>query len=280
MKNTISIRKTAIRDILARQREYWNTLGQAIPDDVAANHWVTAEGRPLAGELFSEIAEFLANEFLAGKEAGSVLEVGCGNGLILKRLSDWAGDGWHFYGVDLSEAMLARTVAERATLYCTDATSIPCPDRSIDLVYLHSVVQYFETEEYLGRVIAECSRLLKLGGALCLMDVPIKWYMDLMSSDHWISRLKRGAKKAAPRVAQAWSRLAPARARGYEKVGSQTLCVPLFQGLYVDPDYFQRYESAFEKISIEIQRFPSKHVSYRKFRFNIALRGKRETGSA
>jgi SAM-dependent methyltransferase len=271
----MNIRNTAILEVLARQREYWNTLGTGIHDDVAVNHTVTAKNRPVTGVLFSEIAEFLEVEFLSGKHAGSVLEVGCGNGLILKCLSDRMGDGWRFYGADLSEAMLARSVAERATLYCTDATSIPCQDSFFDLVYLHSVVQYFETEEYLGKVISELFRVLKTGGTLCLMDVPVKWYVDVMSSQRWTSRLKRGLKRALPRIAAAWSRMAPAKARGAERIGSQTLCVPIFNGLYVDPDYFRRYESAFEKITIEIQRFPSKPVLYRKFRFNIAMLGKR-----
>jgi ubiquinone/menaquinone biosynthesis C-methylase UbiE len=149
---------------LGAQVEYWNNMARCVADEVAVNHWVDEQNRPVDKGLFSEVADYLVAGFLKGKTRGSVLEIGCGNGLILKELSERLPHEWNLYGCDISQEMLNKAVLKEATYVCSDARNIPLDGNKFDLVYLHSVTQYFDNEEYLRAVIDESMRLLKGGG--------------------------------------------------------------------------------------------------------------------
>lgn len=53
-----------------------------------------------------------------------------------------------------------------------DARKIPFGDERFDVIFLHSVVQYFPNRRYLKRVIKSSAGRLKPGGRLLLLDVP------------------------------------------------------------------------------------------------------------
>lgn len=159
------------------QKQYWDSLASQVPDSIACTHAVTAENLPMDGSVFTAVAKYLARKFLAGKAGGNILEIGCGNGLVLSELQKLLALGaWNLSGADVSPEMIARTIIPSATLYCCDAKSIPAASAQFDLVYLHSVVQYFDNDEYMREVMTECMRLLKPGGDLCFLDVPLTWY--------------------------------------------------------------------------------------------------------
>ena len=154
-------------NFIDKQVQYWDTLARSVPDSVALNHWIDENNNPLDAELFYEIAHYLCTEFLQNKASGNILEIGCGNGLILNNLKCLLRDNnaWNLFGADISTEMLERNTDKKVTLYQCDASRIPCGDHLFDLVYMHSVVQYFDNESYLDAVLKECLRIVRDGGA-------------------------------------------------------------------------------------------------------------------
>jgi SAM-dependent methyltransferase len=262
-------------EFLEKQATYWDTLACSIPDDVAKNHWVDRNGRPLDRRLFREIALFLGKEFLHERTDGEILEIGCGTGLVLGELSALLGCRWRLSGVDVSEEMLRRVPVRDVRLYRSDARRIPCEAQQFDLIYAHSVVQYFDNESYLRQVIAECLRTLKTGGSLCFLDVPLAWYQELMVRNDLVARLRRRFGAFAGRSLGPLSRLYRARReRISETIAGVQVSVPSFRGYYADPDLFMDYVPSFGRVSIEVQPFEHKPINYRKFRFNVLMKRK------
>jgi 2-polyprenyl-3-methyl-5-hydroxy-6-metoxy-1,4-benzoquinol methylase len=74
---------------------------------------------------------------------GSVLEIGCGDGILLEQLDRSRYS--HFTGVDISSVAIDRAAAlqdERAVFVCADAETY-VPDRSFDVVVFNEVLEYF-----------------------------------------------------------------------------------------------------------------------------------------
>jgi acyl-CoA synthetase (AMP-forming)/AMP-acid ligase II/2-polyprenyl-3-methyl-5-hydroxy-6-metoxy-1,4-benzoquinol methylase/acyl carrier protein len=102
-----------------------------------------------------------------------VWEIGCGTGLLLRRLVPHCS---HYHGTDLSEAALRRL--RRAA----DASGEPMPELvlrrqaaddfdgiapdSFDVVVINEVVQYFPDVDYLRKVLQGAARAVRPGGAV------------------------------------------------------------------------------------------------------------------
>ena len=108
-----------------------------------------------------------------------VLEIGCGTGMLLAGLAPLVE---HYCGVDASRVVvdqLARQVSLKAwkhvRLHCLPAheLALAMPDESerYDLVVLNSVVQYFPSAQYLGRVLLQAASRLSPGGAIFVGDL-------------------------------------------------------------------------------------------------------------
>lgn len=104
-----------------------------------------------------------------------VLEVGCATGRGLVQLSAAVGMTGFVSGVDLSVAMLR--VAERkllragsgrcVRLWQADAKAIACAEDTFDAVLMGFTLELFDTPD-IPRVLAECRRVLRRGGRLCV----------------------------------------------------------------------------------------------------------------
>ncbi|MEA2692905.1 MAG: hypothetical protein QOJ16_2292, partial [Acidobacteriota bacterium] len=102
-----------------------------------------------------------------------VLEIGCGTGLLLRRIAPRCEVYW---GTDLSPAVVAaleeRVAARReelpeVRLFVRDAEDLAgIPERKFDLVILNEVVQYFPSVDYLVRVLEEAAERVVPGGFL------------------------------------------------------------------------------------------------------------------
>jgi ubiquinone/menaquinone biosynthesis C-methylase UbiE/cytosine/adenosine deaminase-related metal-dependent hydrolase len=98
-----------------------------------------------------------------------VLDVGCGTGRWLQLLSPLSPNS--LTGIDPSPAMLAHArtrLAPSVTLHQSDATQLPRPDRSTDLILASFVLSYLPD---LPCFAAECARILRPGGHLLLSDM-------------------------------------------------------------------------------------------------------------
>ncbi|MEV8212507.1 methyltransferase domain-containing protein [Leifsonia sp. NPDC077715] len=137
--------RATVEDHLLMVRERFD--GRAPTYDDSAMH------RALA----SAVATFVD---LEGVEA--VLDIATGTGLVLRALHDRGFTG-PITGVDLSPGMLdeARRHLPDADLLAADATSLPLPDTSFDLVTCVTGLQLFPHPD---AAISEWARVLRTGG--------------------------------------------------------------------------------------------------------------------
>lgn len=104
------------------------------------------------------------------------LDVGCGTGYQTTILEEL---GYEPHGVDLSEGLLtvARSRCHHATFARGDATALPHPDASFDVVTCCGSTLSFIDD--LGRAIGEMGRVLRPGGRL-LLECEHRWSLDLL----------------------------------------------------------------------------------------------------
>jgi non-ribosomal peptide synthase protein (TIGR01720 family) len=118
-----------------------------------------------------------------------VLEIGCGNGLVLGRVAPATAE---YVGTDFSTAALA-VLGERIGRSGRDLGHVrllerPADDFSgfaggdFDTVILNSVVQYFPGVDYLLRVVDGAVRAVRDGGAVFLGDVRSLPLLDALSA--------------------------------------------------------------------------------------------------
>ena len=90
----------------------------------------------------------------------SVLEVGCGTGLLLRRIAAFAERA---HGVDLSPRMLSLARARGLSVDVASATDLPFPDASFDVACSFKVLPHVRD---IHRALAEMARVVRPGGHL------------------------------------------------------------------------------------------------------------------
>jgi ubiquinone/menaquinone biosynthesis C-methylase UbiE len=93
-------------------------------------------------------------------EGREVLEVGCGTGLVLQRVAEFAGRA---VGIDLSPGMLERARSRGLDVQEGSATALPFPDDSFDVAYSFKVLSHVPQLE---TALAEMLRVVRPGGHL------------------------------------------------------------------------------------------------------------------
>jgi SAM-dependent methyltransferase len=114
------------------------TRGDRLDAEYAAGSWDYLRG---IGELarFSVVAGYC--HFL--KPGGSILEIGCGEGILNERLDP--GRYGHYLGIDVSAEAIARARPRegKATFLCADATTWETGAR-FDLIVFNECLEYFD----------------------------------------------------------------------------------------------------------------------------------------
>ncbi len=108
-------------------------------------------------------------KMLPPREGMEVLDVGCGTGVQLARYQQ---AGCRVTGIDASPAMLAvarRRLGTRAFLTVGDATRMPYPDRTFDLVLAATVLHEMPSAVRTA-TLGEMKRVLRPGGRMLLID--------------------------------------------------------------------------------------------------------------
>jgi SAM-dependent methyltransferase len=116
-----------------------------------------------------------------GYRGQRLLEIGCGLGTDLVR---FARGGAAVFGVDLSETAIrmARRNLEvhgfsHGRFAVGDGCQLPVPDRSMDVVYAHGVLQYSADPR---GIVTEAQRVLKPGGtAVFMVYNRVSWLMAM-----------------------------------------------------------------------------------------------------
>ncbi len=134
---------------LARARRYY--------DGFASTYERRRDGEGRYHDLVDDLEVELVEPLVRGRE---VLEVGCGTGLILRRLSAFAARA---VGVDLSPGMLERAKARGLEVVEGSATELPFADGSFDVAVSFKTLPHVPD---LRRALAEMARVVRPGGTL------------------------------------------------------------------------------------------------------------------
>ena len=92
----------------------------------------------------------------------SVLEAGCGTGLLLARIASFAGEA---YGADLSAGMLLPARQRGLKVVQGSVTALPFPDERFDVVCSFKVLAHVEA---IREALGELARVTRRGGHLLL----------------------------------------------------------------------------------------------------------------
>ncbi|MGH1555835.1 methyltransferase [Streptomyces sp. L7] len=191
----------ASSDELDQWRNIWTTAYDEPAADVDPSFdisgWTSGyTGEPIPAEEMRDWVDRTAERVLS-RAPQSVLDVGCGTGLILHAVAPHCKRYW---GTDFSAVALARLrrAAADPDRFPGDVQLHECaadhldrlPDQQFDVVLLNSVVQYFPDEEYLARVIAGALPRLAPGGAVVVGDVRS---LSLLEAFHASVELHRAA---------------------------------------------------------------------------------------
>jgi SAM-dependent methyltransferase len=143
-------------------------MQKAIDIDAAAFYAT----QPCSGDTFSRNRSgiehcYAAISSITRTGQGKILDVGWGDGLLLKRL---ISDGKVLYGIDMSacEVNKARTRLPAAEIACGDVRNLPYPLETFDYAICTDVMEHIPGNE----VSEACFRVLKQGGT-ALFTVPV-----------------------------------------------------------------------------------------------------------
>jgi SAM-dependent methyltransferase len=110
-------------------------------------------------------------------EGETVLDIGCGAGTDLLLAARRIGPTGRAIGIDMTDAMRNRALSSAAAagltnveVYLSDATALPIPDASVDVVISNGVLNLVPEKD---KVFAEIRRVLRSGGRLQLADIVI-----------------------------------------------------------------------------------------------------------
>jgi ubiquinone/menaquinone biosynthesis C-methylase UbiE len=108
-------------------------------------------------ELLDQLEAGYVRRYGAGRD---VLEVGCGTGLVLAKIRDFARNAT---GVDLSPGMLAKAEARGLNVTLGSATELPFEDARFDVTCSFKVLAHVPEIE---RALAEMARVTRPGGMI------------------------------------------------------------------------------------------------------------------
>ena len=105
----------------------------------------------------------------------TVLDIGCGAGTDLLLAARRVGPSGHAIGIDMTETMRDRARASalaaglaNVEVLRADATALPLPDASVDVVISNGVLNLVPEKD---KAFAEIRRVLRPGGRLQLADI-------------------------------------------------------------------------------------------------------------
>jgi ubiquinone/menaquinone biosynthesis C-methylase UbiE len=121
--------------------------------------WYEKERHDGYHALIDDMQLDLLRDHVTGKD---VLEIGCGTGLLLKEVHGLAKTA---RGIDISPGMLQLARKRGLDVVEGDATDLPYPDESFDVVYSFKVLAHVRDIE---RALEEAKRVTRPGGLLIL----------------------------------------------------------------------------------------------------------------
>lgn len=118
------------------------------------------------------VRAILADAFPSGLENVRLLEVGCGNGQWLAEFAAFGFRFANFAGIDM-DAERIRIAKERiptAELKIGDATELPWPDKSFDIVFQSTLFTSVKNRGKKGKIASEMTRVCRETGFVLWYD--------------------------------------------------------------------------------------------------------------
>jgi ubiquinone/menaquinone biosynthesis C-methylase UbiE len=122
-------------------------------DDFAG--WYERERHLPYHRMLDDLEVEIVERYARGKQA---LEVGCGTGLILDRVSQFASEA---SGIDLSGGMLAKAARRGLHVAQASATELPIATASVDVAYSFKVLAHIPD---IAGAMREMARVVRPGG--------------------------------------------------------------------------------------------------------------------
>ncbi|HEY8228438.1 MAG TPA: amino acid adenylation domain-containing protein [Pyrinomonadaceae bacterium] len=216
-------------------------------------------GEAISSEEMREWVDQTVARIVALKP-GSVLEIGCGTGLLLFRIASHCAN---YHATDVSEPVLAllQEQLNASTEYRHVTLSHQAADdfrgieaNAFDTVILNSVIQYFPSIDYLLNVIEGAVKAVRLGGSVFLGDVRS---LPLLEAFHTAVQLQTASSVLT---------LGELQRRVRKQVDQE-------KELVIDPNFFRLLKTHLSEIArVEIQL---KRGQYRnelsQFRYDVTL---------
>lgn len=255
--DTASLRRTHIEQWSSIYDDVYSEPAGADPSFHLAGWTSSYTGRPIPPAEMREWLAHAVERALSGAPR-NVLEIGCGNGLVLFQAAPRCG---RYIATDISRTALdyvrshldsLNGIVDLRQQAAHDMTGIA--PRSVDLVLLNSVVQYFPDAGYLLEVLERAASLLRPGGKIFIGDVR---NLSLLAAFHaGVELLKAPDSASAAEVAK---RSEAARWREEE--------------LAISPRWFSTLYSRLPSLA-EIQVLPKRghgENELTRFRFDVLL---------
>ncbi|MGW6217103.1 class I SAM-dependent methyltransferase [Streptomyces sp. NPDC055109] len=117
--------------------------------------------------IFEEWAGYLLEETPLQIDA-KALDVGCGTGIVARKARKKVGDKGFVTGIDIDSGMLsvAHRMCPGVDFMQSDATALPFPDKTYDVVFCQAALMFFPDPE---KAIQEMARVVKDGGVVSLV---------------------------------------------------------------------------------------------------------------
>ena len=140
-----------------RDRSEEFDANRAYYDEFSARYEAHRDGHDPGGyhDLVDDLEVELVERYGRGND---VLEVGCGTGLLLRRIAQFARSA---RGVDLSPGMLSHARERGLDVLEASATALPFPDASFDVSCSFKVLAHVQQIEV---ALAEMARVVRPGG--------------------------------------------------------------------------------------------------------------------
>jgi len=149
-----------------RHLKVWEGKYRSLGNRLVANRWLDDEGRRKETERWKEFFVPLLDAHAPSSKRKAVLDLGCGYGRWYPLLSERYG---RYKGVDILEPFVKEAkekFPDGDFSHVKPSEPLPLPDRSVDLVWLVTVLQHLTQKSILDFALSECKRVLKPGGKL------------------------------------------------------------------------------------------------------------------